>query len=82
MDKLLIRGGNRLSGDIIISGAKNAALPILCAGLLTSDDVHLSNIPNLQDVATIVKLMRQMGLRVKRLDIDFKRFRRGEIAAA
>jgi len=65
MDKLLIRGGNRLSGDIIISGAKNAALPILCAGLLTSDDVHLSNIPNLQDVATIVKLMRQMGLRVE-----------------
>ena len=65
MDKLLIRGGNRLSGDIVISGAKNAALPILCAGLLTADNLHLSNIPNLQDVSTIIKLMRQMGLRVE-----------------
>ena len=42
MDKLLIQGGNRLHGDITISGAKNAALPILCAGLLTSGDVELS----------------------------------------
>ncbi|MBB3212647.1 UDP-N-acetylglucosamine 1-carboxyvinyltransferase [Herbaspirillum sp. Sphag1AN] len=65
MDKLLIRGGNRLSGDVTISGAKNAALPILCAGLLTADNLHLSNIPNLQDVTTILKLMRQMGLRVE-----------------
>ncbi|WP_034297865.1 UDP-N-acetylglucosamine 1-carboxyvinyltransferase [Herbaspirillum sp. RV1423] len=65
MDKLLIRGGNRLSGDVVISGAKNAALPILCAGLLTADNLHLSNIPNLQDVSTMLKLLRQMGLRVE-----------------
>lgn len=65
MDKLLITGGNRLSGEINISGAKNAALPILCAGLLTSDDVHLSNVPHLQDVNTMLKLLRQMGLRVE-----------------
>jgi len=65
MDKLLIRGGNRLSGDVVISGAKNAALPILCAGLLTADNLHLSNIPNLQDVSTMLKLMRQMGLRIE-----------------
>lgn len=65
MDKLLIRGGQRLCGDITISGAKNAALPILCAGLLTADSLHLSNIPNLQDVTTILKLMRQMGLQVE-----------------
>jgi UDP-N-acetylglucosamine 1-carboxyvinyltransferase len=65
MDKLLIRGGHRLSGEITISGAKNAALPILCAGLLTADNLHLSNIPNLQDVATMLKLLRQMGLRVE-----------------
>ncbi len=65
MDKLLIRGGHRLSGEITISGAKNAALPILCAGLLTAENLHLSNIPNLQDVTTILKLMRQMGLRVE-----------------
>src|SRR5580765_3755214 len=65
MDKLLIRGGNRLSGDVTISGAKNAALPILCAGLLTADNLQLSNVPNLQDVTTIIELMRQMGLRVE-----------------
>ena len=65
MDKLLITGGNRLSGDIAISGAKNAALPILCAGLLTTDTVQLSNVPHLQDVATMLKLLRQMGLRTE-----------------
>ncbi|MDO9194449.1 MAG: UDP-N-acetylglucosamine 1-carboxyvinyltransferase, partial [Undibacterium sp.] len=48
MDKLLITGGYRLNGDVIISGAKNAALPILCAGLLTADDLVLSNVPSLQ----------------------------------
>lgn len=63
MDKLLIQGGNRLSGEITISGAKNAALPILCAGLLTSEQLQLSNVPNLHDVSTILKLLRQMGLK-------------------
>ncbi|HVK95819.1 MAG TPA: UDP-N-acetylglucosamine 1-carboxyvinyltransferase [Noviherbaspirillum sp.] len=65
MDKLLITGGNRLSGDIAISGAKNAALPILCAGLLTADTIQLSNVPHLQDVNTMLKLLQQMGLRVE-----------------
>jgi UDP-N-acetylglucosamine 1-carboxyvinyltransferase len=65
MDKLLIQGGKRLSGEITIAGAKNAALPILCAGLLTSDAVQLTNVPRLQDVATMLKLLRQMGLRVE-----------------
>ena len=62
MDKLLISGGNRLSGEIEISGAKNAALPILCAGLLTSDTVLLSNVPRLHDVTTMLKLLQQMGM--------------------
>jgi UDP-N-acetylglucosamine 1-carboxyvinyltransferase len=65
MDKLLIQGGHRLSGEIAISGAKNAALPILCAGLLTADTVTLGNVPRLQDVATMLKLLRQMGLQVE-----------------
>jgi UDP-N-acetylglucosamine 1-carboxyvinyltransferase len=65
MDKLLITGGKRLSGDIAVSGAKNAALPILCAGLLTADTVELSNVPHLQDVTTMLKLLRQMGLRAE-----------------
>lgn len=65
MDKLLITGGKRLAGEIVISGAKNAALPILCAGLLTADTLELSNVPQLQDVSTMIKLLRQMGLRVE-----------------
>ncbi|HEV7817151.1 MAG TPA: UDP-N-acetylglucosamine 1-carboxyvinyltransferase [Janthinobacterium sp.] len=65
MDKLLIQGGRRLNGDIAISGAKNAALPILCAGLLTSGDVDLGNVPQLHDVATMLKLLGQTGLKVR-----------------
>jgi UDP-N-acetylglucosamine 1-carboxyvinyltransferase len=63
MDKLVIQGGRRLSGEITVSGAKNAALPILCASLLTADTVALSNVPNLQDVRTTLKLLKQMGVR-------------------
>jgi UDP-N-acetylglucosamine 1-carboxyvinyltransferase len=65
MDKLLIQGGKRLSGEIAISGAKNAALPILCAGLLTAGDLELSNVPHLHDVATMLKLLGQTGLKVE-----------------
>ena len=65
MDKLLITGGRRLAGEIAISGAKNAALPILCAGLLSASTVQLSNVPGLQDVSTMLKLLRQIGLGVE-----------------
>ena len=61
MDKLLIRGGRRLNGEITIAGAKNAALPELCAALLTAEPVVLDNVPRLVDVATTLKLLRQMG---------------------
>lgn len=61
MDKLLIRGGRPLRGQVRISGAKNAALPELCAALLTAEPVTLKNIPRLQDVATMLKLIRNMG---------------------
>jgi UDP-N-acetylglucosamine 1-carboxyvinyltransferase len=61
MDKLLIRGGRPLRGEIRISGAKNAALPELCAALLSEEPVTLQNIPRLQDVATMLKLIRNMG---------------------
>lgn len=61
MDKLLIRGGRPLRGQIRISGAKNAALPELCAALLSAEPVTLRNIPRLQDVATMLKLIRTMG---------------------
>jgi UDP-N-acetylglucosamine 1-carboxyvinyltransferase len=62
MDKLLIRGGQQLSGEVLISGAKNAALPELCAALLTRDPVTLVNVPGLQDVSTMLKLIRNMGV--------------------
>ncbi|WP_326536280.1 UDP-N-acetylglucosamine 1-carboxyvinyltransferase [Pseudorhodoferax sp.] len=65
MDKLLIRGGRRLSGEVRISGAKNAALPELCAALLTEEPVQLSNVPHLQDVATMLQLIRNMGVAVE-----------------
>ena len=61
MDKLLIRGGRPLHGEVAISGAKNAALPELCAALLTAERVQLTHVPRLQDVATTLKLLRQMG---------------------
>jgi UDP-N-acetylglucosamine 1-carboxyvinyltransferase len=66
MDKLLIRGGRRLEGEVTISGAKNAALPELCAALLTAEPVTLTNVPRLQDVSTTLKLLRNMGVRAER----------------
>ena len=65
MDKLLIRGGNALHGDVNIAGAKNAALPMLCAALLTSDTLILRNLPDLQDVRTMLKLLAQMGVEIQ-----------------
>jgi UDP-N-acetylglucosamine 1-carboxyvinyltransferase len=66
MDKLLIRGGRRLEGEVTISGAKNAALPELCAALLTPQPVTLTNVPSLQDVSTTLKLLRNMGVQAER----------------
>ena len=66
MDKLLIRGGNALQGEVLISGAKNAALPELCAALLTDQSVTLANVPHLQDVVTMLKLIRNMGVTADR----------------
>ncbi len=64
MDQLLIKGGNALRGEVQISGAKNATLPELCASLLTSEEVVLDNVPELQDVSNMVKLLRSMGVEV------------------
>jgi len=68
MDKLLIRGGRTLQGEVAISGAKNAALPELCAALLTAEPVLLANVPRLQDVSTMLKLIRNMGVVAERSD--------------
>jgi UDP-N-acetylglucosamine 1-carboxyvinyltransferase len=62
MDKLVIAGGVPLSGDVRVSGAKNAALPIMCAALLTAEPLRLANVPQLKDVSTMLRLLGQMGV--------------------
>lgn len=64
MDSLLIHGGNTLAGEVRISGAKNAALPILTASLLTAEPLALSNVPHLKDVSTMLALLGHMGVTV------------------
>jgi UDP-N-acetylglucosamine 1-carboxyvinyltransferase len=66
VDKLLIEGGTPLRGEVAISGAKNAALPLLCAALLTREPLTLTNVPHLNDVGTMLKLLAQMGVTVTR----------------
>jgi UDP-N-acetylglucosamine 1-carboxyvinyltransferase len=64
MDKLLIEGGVPLEGEVAISGAKNAALPLMCAALLTEEPLRLSNVPHLNDVSTMLRLLAKMGMDV------------------
>ncbi len=73
MDQLLIRGGRTLAGEVTISGAKNAALPDLCATLLAPEPVTLDNVPQLQDVNTTLKLLRNMGVQAERHADDASR---------
>jgi UDP-N-acetylglucosamine 1-carboxyvinyltransferase len=65
LDKIVIRGGKPLYGDVWVSGAKNAALPVLTAALLTDKTCTFSNIPDLMDIKTIYKLLRNMGLTIE-----------------
>ena len=64
MDKLVINGGKPLKGDVVISGAKNAALPIMAATLLATDNVTISNVPHLKDVTTMMELLGQLGAKL------------------
>ncbi len=68
MDKLVIQGGQTLKGEVRISGAKNAALPIICAALLTAEPLILTNVPALHDIGTMLKLLTQMGVKVEQDD--------------
>ncbi len=70
MDKLLIQGGSVLSGEVAMSGAKNAALPILCASLLTAEPLHFTNVPHLNDISTMLRLLGDMGVGVTMDGID------------
>ena len=66
MDKLIIQGQSKLFGDVLISGAKNAALPILIGSLLTSDKLTLTNVPKLFDINTTVKLLQFLGVGISK----------------
>ena len=70
MDRLVIDGGRPLSGEVRVSGAKNAALPLLCASLLTSEPLVLTNVPRLNDVRTMQTLLAQMGVGIDARDAD------------
>jgi UDP-N-acetylglucosamine 1-carboxyvinyltransferase len=77
MDRIRIRGGKPLSGEIAVGGAKNAALPLMAAGLLTSDRLILSNVPRLDDIATMSILLAQHGIAVDPLGDDQRRLSLG-----
>jgi len=81
MDKLIIQGGIPLNGEIRISGAKNSALPLMCAALLTREQLTLSNVPHLRDVTTMLRLLAQVGVEVSlddRLGLTLKAERLSE----
>jgi len=80
LDKLLITGGNRLNGVVTISGAKNAALPILCASLLAETPLHLSSVAALKDIDTTIKLLDTMGVKISR-DADKVTLDASEVAS-
>ncbi|MFA5779636.1 MAG: UDP-N-acetylglucosamine 1-carboxyvinyltransferase [Elusimicrobiota bacterium] len=66
MDKIVINGGKRLCGDVKISGSKNAALPILIATLLTDSKCVIDNVPELEDINTVVALLKHLGKKIKK----------------
>ncbi|WP_286265045.1 UDP-N-acetylglucosamine 1-carboxyvinyltransferase [Thalassotalea atypica] len=68
MDAFKINGGNRLTGDVTISGAKNAALPILMSAILSDTTIVIDNVPRLNDIETTIKLLRQLGAKVSWVD--------------
>ncbi|TKJ34756.1 hypothetical protein CEE39_02210 [bacterium (candidate division B38) B3_B38] len=66
MERLIVNGGNRLEGIVTLSGAKNAALPILIASLLCDDEVILENVPDIEDIQTMTELIRELSIKIRR----------------
>jgi UDP-N-acetylglucosamine 1-carboxyvinyltransferase len=79
INKFQIKGGNKLSGTIVPQGAKNEALQILCAVLLTNQEVTISNIPNIRDVNTLIDILAEMGVAVNRINEHECRFKADNI---
>ena len=65
MDKIVITGGRKLKGEVVISGSKNSALPIMAAALLTEEESLVENVPDLRDIQTMIKLLRALGAKVQ-----------------
>ncbi len=74
MSSFEIVGGNRLHGEIVPQGAKNEALQVICAVLLTSDKVVIENIPNIRDVNKLIELLRLLGVKIEKLSVDTYQF--------
>ena len=72
MDKIVVKGGERLIGEVEVGGSKNAALPIFAASLLTEGVNLLTNVPHLKDVDTIVRVLRNLGVKVGKEDRTYR----------
>ena len=75
MASFVIEGGHKLHGDIVPQGAKNEVLEVICATLLTDEEVTISNIPNILDVNNLIQLLRDMGVKVEKKSTDTYAFR-------
>ena len=67
MEQYIIRGGNPLVGEVDISGAKNAALGILAAAIMTDEDVHIENLPDVRDINVLLEAMESIGVKIDRI---------------
>ena len=79
MSTFIVEGGHRLSGEIVPQGAKNEALEVICATLLTSQKVTISNIPDILDVRNLISLLADLGVKVSRLNADTYEFQADDI---
>ena len=82
MSSFEIVGGNRLHGEIVPQGAKNEALQVICAVLLTSDKVVIENIPNIRDVNKLIELLKLLGVKVEKLSSDTYQFQADNVDLA
>ena len=79
MEQYIIKGGNPLVGDVTVSGAKNAALGILAASIMTNEDVLIDNLPDVKDINVMLEAILEIGARVERVDRHTVRINGGNI---
>src|ERR1035441_2130609 len=79
MELLRIRGGRRLEGAVAISGSKNASLPVMAAALLTDQEVELGNVPDIEDISTMARMLEHVGVTVEHPDTNTWRLHAGDL---